>query len=68
MRLAPNPCAKIAQGPALGIRCVVSSTLPRHAVQDTAQEASRMFDILYLAIGIAAFLVLTLYIYACDRL
>ncbi|WP_297296211.1 hypothetical protein [uncultured Methylovirgula sp.] len=27
-----------------------------------------MFDILYLAIGIAAFLVLTLYVYACDRL
>jgi len=27
-----------------------------------------MFDILYLAIGIAAFLVLTLYIYTCDRL
>jgi len=27
-----------------------------------------MFDVLYLAIGIAAFLVLTLYVYACDRL
>jgi hypothetical protein len=31
-------------------------------------EVVRMFDILYLAIGIAAFLILTLYVFACDRL
>jgi hypothetical protein len=31
-------------------------------------EVVRMFDILYLAIGIGAFLVLTLYVFACDRL
>jgi hypothetical protein len=33
-----------------------------------AMEVVRMFDILYLAIGIAAFLILTLYVYACDKL
>jgi hypothetical protein len=33
-----------------------------------AQGGFCMLDIFYLAIGIAAFLVLTLYIYACDRL
>jgi hypothetical protein len=33
-----------------------------------ATEVVRMFDILYLAIGIAAFLILTLYVFACDRL
>jgi hypothetical protein len=31
-------------------------------------EVVRMFDILYLAIGIAAFVVLSLYVYVCDRL
>jgi hypothetical protein len=33
-----------------------------------AMEVVRMFDILYLAIGIAAFLILTLYVFVCDRL
>ncbi len=31
-------------------------------------EVVAMFDILYLAIGIAAFLILAIYVYACDRL
>jgi hypothetical protein len=33
------------------------------------QEIVRMlFDILYLAIGTAAFVILTLYVFVCDRL
>jgi hypothetical protein len=31
-------------------------------------EVIRMFDVLYLAIGIGAFLIITLYVFVCDRL
>jgi hypothetical protein len=40
----------------------------RQLISARATEVVAMFDILYLAIGIASFLVLTLYIYTCDRL
>jgi hypothetical protein len=28
----------------------------------------RMFDVIYLAIGLGAFLIITLYVFVCDRL
>jgi hypothetical protein len=31
-------------------------------------KAMRMFDVLYLAIGIGAFLIVALYVFICDRL
>jgi hypothetical protein len=31
-------------------------------------EVIRMLDVLYLAIGIGAFLIITLYVFVCDRL
>ncbi|MGH6984808.1 MAG: hypothetical protein ACREEI_11340 [Stellaceae bacterium] len=31
-------------------------------------EVMRMFDLLYLAIGIGAFLIITLYVFVCDSL
>jgi hypothetical protein len=61
MRLAPHH----DHGPKAAER-VVRLSAPLFPARAT--EVVAMFDILYLAIGIASFLVLTLYIYTCDRL
>jgi hypothetical protein len=64
MRFAPHPRAPVNAAPRSENRPAPSGlTAVRH------QEVARMlFDILYLAIGVAAFAVLTLYIFVCDRL
>ena len=50
------------------LRRRIALAIARRLFPARAMEVVRMFDILYIAIGIAAFLILTLYVFACDRL